>query len=122
HTNCADYICKKKNEQQDNLIPKMTECGLLEDIRSCINCLKYHAKSFIQNLTNNQAQSFNSVVAKLVGGKRVNPTKRGGYQLPCLAAAISFNLKGRSHDDDMRKKQFAQPDEDYGAKQTKLTL
>ncbi|KAF2902750.1 hypothetical protein ILUMI_03440 [Ignelater luminosus] len=54
--------------------------------------------------------------------KTVNHTKRGGYQLRCLATAITLNLKGkccRSRKIQPRRyaetKTFAQPDEDYGA-------
>ncbi|CAK1587635.1 unnamed protein product [Parnassius mnemosyne] len=41
----------------------------------------------------NPAETFNSVIAKYVGGKRINYTQRNSYQERCVAAAISFNTK-----------------------------
>ncbi|CAG5039928.1 unnamed protein product [Parnassius apollo] len=36
---------------------------------------------------------FHSIVAKLVGGKRVNYSLRSGYQARCSASAVTFNTK-----------------------------
>lgn len=45
-------------------------------------------------MKNNYAESYNAVVAKFVGGKRVCLTNRGSYEMRCNAAAVSYNSKG----------------------------
>jgi hypothetical protein len=94
HQNCASYFCKKEVSDTSNSITLMRECGVLDDISTYTNKLKFHAKSLLLHFTNNPVESFNSVVAKFVGGKRVNHTKRVGYELRCVAAAISYNSQG----------------------------
>lgn len=41
--------------------------------------------------TNNRAEQFNSIVAKMVGGKRVNFSLKDSYTTRCYAAVVSFN-------------------------------
>lgn len=43
--------------------------------------------------SNNTAESFNSVVAKFIGGKRINFCLRNSYQIRCNAAALSYNTR-----------------------------
>ncbi|CAG9765886.1 unnamed protein product [Ceutorhynchus assimilis] len=94
HDNCVEYFCKIKNSQLPNLVTAMSECGLLEDIKGCVNRLKFHSESLMKNLNNNSAEYFNALVAKLAGGKRINFFKRGGYSGRCFAAATSYNSRG----------------------------
>lgn len=42
----------------------------------------------------NSAETFNSIVAKFVGGKRINFSLKNSYETRCKAAAISYNRKG----------------------------
>lgn len=41
--------------------------------------------------TNNRAEQFNSVVAKVVGGKRINFSLKYSYAARCYAAVVIFN-------------------------------
>lgn len=97
HQKCSDYFCNRKEANETNYIPQMNECGLLKDIEACSIRLKYHAKSLLRYLNNNFSEQYNNVVAKFTGGKRVNFTSRGSYQLRCNAAAVSYNAKGSFH-------------------------
>lgn len=97
HANCLNYYCNKREKNETNYIPQIKECGLLKDIEKCGIRLKYHAKSLLQYLNNNFCEQYNNVVAKFVGGKRINYTSRGSYELRCNAAAIAYNTRGTFH-------------------------
>ncbi|KAF2904432.1 hypothetical protein ILUMI_01741 [Ignelater luminosus] len=56
--------------------------------------LVINAESLLYNVDTNSAETYNSVVAKFVGGKRINYSLKGSYETRCKAAAISFNSKG----------------------------
>lgn len=42
------------------------------------NNLTKHSESLVHNLDSNIAESFNSLVAKMTGGKRINFSQRNG--------------------------------------------
>ncbi|CAG9772349.1 unnamed protein product [Ceutorhynchus assimilis] len=94
HKKCAErgyFKCSRK-DSEENYIPLMQTCDLLQDIDVCFNRLVFNAASLIHNMDNNLAESYNSVICKFVGGKRNNFSKKGSYQTRCAAAAISFNV------------------------------
>lgn len=53
--------------------------------------------SLIENVTNNSAELYNSIVAKFVGGKRINFSLRNSYAARCDAAVLSMNNKEDFH-------------------------
>lgn len=57
----------------------MENSGLWQDISAAKNLVAYHADSLICDVNNNYVESYNSVVAKFVGGKRINYSLRGNY-------------------------------------------
>lgn len=71
------YFCTGPKENEIDLVPQMETCGLWADISGAKNIVAYHAQSLIYNVNNNAVEGFNSVVAKFVGGKRVNFSLRG---------------------------------------------
>lgn len=70
----------------------MKRVGLWDDISSIRSALTYHTESLMLNLNNNAAESYNSILAKFVGGKRVNLCLRGSYALRCNAAVAAYNV------------------------------
>lgn len=96
HRDCANigYFNCSPTENENNYIPRMRDCGLLEDIELCFNRLVCNASSLIMNMDTNTAEQYNSIVCKFVGGKRINFSLKGSYQTRCQAAAISFNTRG----------------------------
>lgn len=44
-------------------------------------------------MTNNEAETYISIVAQFVGGKRINFEIKEDYGVPCTQMAISFNKK-----------------------------
>jgi len=70
----------------------MKRVGLWDDIGSIRSALTYHTESLMFNLNNNAAENYNSILAKFVGGKRVNLCLRGSYELRCNAAVTAYNV------------------------------
>ncbi|CAH1112090.1 unnamed protein product [Psylliodes chrysocephalus] len=71
----------------------MESSGLMEDIASAGNRLLQNTQSLILNMNNNAAETYNSVVAKFVGGKKINFAIKGDYGVRCKEAAISYNKR-----------------------------
>ena len=97
HSRCDTYFCHGTKDNEKNFIPEMKTCGLYNDILSFANRLIYNSRSLLKNMTNNMAECYNSVVAKFIGGKRVDYSKRGSYFTRCHAAGISFNEGPKYH-------------------------
>lgn len=95
HDQCADYFCKRPNEK--NIVPELEECGIWLDIQKCVSRLVHNAGSLILDVTNNCAEQFHSIIAKFIGGKRVNFTSRGSYQTRCYGAVTSWNSESATH-------------------------
>ncbi|XP_053984288.1 uncharacterized protein LOC128879304 [Hylaeus volcanicus] len=51
------------------------------------------AESLLYGLNNNAVESFNNIIAKFIGGKRINFGRRGSYQGRVNAAVVQFNTK-----------------------------
>lgn len=71
------YFCTGKKNNEINLVPELQKCGLWNDIIAAINLVAYHSNSLIYHVNNNCVETYNSVVAKYIGGKRVNFSLRG---------------------------------------------
>ncbi|KAF0708968.1 YqaJ domain-containing protein, partial [Aphis craccivora] len=95
HTNCRQYFCQGTKEGEDEL--KRFE--LWEDIICARNLLTYHTESLMYNFNNNEAELYNSILAKFIGGKRINFSHKGdilifylgSYELRCNAAVTAYN-------------------------------
>lgn len=97
HSKCASYFCHKTktnnetDKEETNFLPEFEQSGLLSSIKDIMQRLAHNSESLLMNLKNNIAESFNNVVAKFVGGKRINFGLTCGYEIRSLAAVISFN-------------------------------
>ncbi|XP_071037671.1 uncharacterized protein [Parasteatoda tepidariorum] len=91
HDHCASYFCKKKEEK--NFIVDLKSIGLLEKVMGVVNHLADNSRSLLFKSNNNSVEQFNSIIAKFVGGKRVNYSQRGSYQTRCNAAVIKYVYK-----------------------------
>lgn len=84
--------CKPENYTNDtNLVADLVDWGIWIDIQQCLLNLVSNAESLILDMTNNTVEQFNNVIAKFIGGKRVNFTGRGSYQARCFGAVTSWN-------------------------------
>ncbi|XP_060858281.1 uncharacterized protein LOC132935681 [Metopolophium dirhodum] len=103
HTHCDQYFCDSLKDGENNLVPDLEKSGLWNDILAARNLLAHHSSSLIHNVNNNCVENYNSVVAKYVGGKRINFSLKGSYQTRCHIALTSLNA-GPSHISVLHKK------------------
>lgn len=75
------YFCTGVKANENNLVPALQKCGVWNDLMAAINLVAYHANSLIHNVNNNCVEGYNSIVAKYVGGKRINFSLRGNLAL-----------------------------------------
>lgn len=95
HTNCLSYFCKGRKDGEINLVPQMKSLGIWEELVAAKSLILFHAESLLYKVSNNAAESYNSILAKFIGGKRVNFSLRGSYNLRCNAAVTSYNAGPR---------------------------
>ncbi|XP_050679072.1 uncharacterized protein LOC126975299 [Leptidea sinapis] len=91
HTKCRSYFCNKIGQM--DLPNDFILSPLWQKICFIIQNVAGHARSLLYDVDSNMVEGFNSVVAKLVGGKRVNFSLKNSYQTRCHAAAVAFNEK-----------------------------
>ncbi|KAL5244634.1 hypothetical protein ACI65C_012044 [Semiaphis heraclei] len=92
HANCRRYFCQGPKKGEDNLVDELKRFEMWDDITYARNLLTYHTESLMYNFNNNAAELYNSILAKFIGGKRVNFSQKGSYELRCNAAVTSYNL------------------------------
>lgn len=95
HGNCAKYFCKGRKGLETNLVPVLTTNNLWSGIMEIFNRLADHSRSLIHLMNNNQVESLNAIICKLVGGKRINFVQRGSYVMRLMMAAVSKNTNQR---------------------------
>lgn len=96
HGNCKAYYCQSAR-QSENVARTLKMSSLWYRIQQIINTVASHSRSLIQDADSNIVECYNSIVAKFVGGKRINFSLRHGYQSRCNAAVVSFNTKKPLH-------------------------
>lgn len=93
HSNCPVYIKQYCKDDDRNYVPALEECNTFEKMSSTMRQLMYCAKDLIQGESNNIAEHYNSIVAKFVGGKRVNFSLSNSYKYRANAAAVQYNSR-----------------------------
>lgn len=94
HTHCDKYFCNGAKENEKNVVAEVKKTVVWGQVFSAVEYLAENARSLICDVDNNPAEHYNSIVAKYIGGKRVNYTQRGAYQARCMGAVISHNGAG----------------------------
>jgi len=85
------YICIIYVLGEENIVSDLKNYGVWDDICRAQNLLTYHTESLMYGYNNNSAELYNSIVIKFVGGKRVNFSLKGSYQLRCSAEVTTYN-------------------------------
>ena len=96
HKRCEarGHICKENgNKTIQNYVPSLKLYGLYPKIESAIIYLSGYSDSLLLNFTNNPAESFNSIICKEIGGKRINFGKRGSYNTRIAGAVVQYNTQ-----------------------------
>lgn len=77
-------ILQRPRENDINIVEDIKDCGLFDDIMLCVYRLEHSGNSLINNITNNNAELYNSVLCKFVDGKRINFSQKRFYKMRCL--------------------------------------
>lgn len=90
---CGRECEDNHDETEKNYVPFLKLHGLYSAIESAIRYLSAYSDSLLLNLTNNPAESFNSIICKEIGGKRINLGARGSYNARVAGAVVQFNTQ-----------------------------
>ncbi|XP_050315892.1 uncharacterized protein LOC126750357 [Anthonomus grandis grandis] len=95
HKLCAElgYFCHEQYKPSGSILSDLKMTDLYDKLYSFVSYLSRNSVSLIQDVDNNVSDQFNSIIAKFIGGKRINYCQRGSYQARCLASVISHNTK-----------------------------
>ncbi|CAG9792585.1 unnamed protein product [Diatraea saccharalis] len=94
HTGCKKHFCQKVGTNDDLVKTKdFFTSSLWQRICLLTQNLASHARSLIHDVDSNIVERYHSIVAKFVGGKRINYSLSHSYATRCSAAAVSFNTK-----------------------------
>ncbi|KAF4522566.1 hypothetical protein B566_EDAN012857 [Ephemera danica] len=93
HKNCEQYYCQGAKDSEKNLMPKLRATGIDIQIQKHLSYYAVYATSLIHDLSSNYAEHYNSIVAKFIGGKRINWTQRQSYKDRCNMGVISYNSR-----------------------------
>ncbi|KMQ87037.1 hypothetical protein RF55_13797 [Lasius niger] len=91
--------CKKRgricdyDETKKNYVPFLKLHGLYQKVESAIVYLSGYSDSLLLKFTNNPAESFNSIICKEIGGKRINFGNRGSYNARIAGAIVQYNTQ-----------------------------
>lgn len=96
HEKCESYFCNKVTDpiavENLNLLKKD---GLYYEVLNlCQTYFAGNAKSLLEDNTNNAAEEFNNLVAKYLGGKRINYSLGRSYTARVAMAVVQYNSKG----------------------------
>lgn len=98
HDKCKKYFCSHTTTQDAiaNLQLLKDDGIYYEVLNLCQHYFAGNAKSLLKNYTNNAAEEFNSVVAKYIGGKRINYSLGRSYSARVAAAVVQYNSGGHA--------------------------
>lgn len=98
HTKCKSYFCNKTtNPESIKNLKLLKEDGLFYEVMNlCQVYFAGNAKSLLENHTNNPAEEFNNIVAKYLGGKRINYSLAGSYKARVATAVVQYNTGGHA--------------------------
>lgn len=90
HMQCKSYFCNSHG-QQENSQTDFFSGSLWQRICLLTQNIAAHARSLIHDVDSNIVERFHSIIAKYIGGKRVNFSLKQSYGTRCHAATASFN-------------------------------
>lgn len=96
HKQCKErgLMCtENRDETEKNYVPFLKLHGLYQKVENAIMFLSGYSDSLLLNLSTNAVESFNSVICKLIGGKRIDYSKRGSYNARVSGAVVQFNTQ-----------------------------
>lgn len=92
HQNCKEKYCSNVGDVKNSTMVKLEQTGILNHLMSALERLIKISNRLVDNLTNNCAELFMSILCKYNAGKRLNLTQRGSFQDRSNIAALHYNL------------------------------
>lgn len=92
HSKCKRYYCQETADD-DNIPKEMFTSSIWQRTKLILSQLAGHARSLLHDVDSNAVERYHSIVAKIVGGKRINFSQKYQYNMRCNVAALSFNTK-----------------------------
>ncbi|KAL5242878.1 hypothetical protein ACI65C_010288 [Semiaphis heraclei] len=93
HDKCASYFCDKVEDVNYLEKIKSTDPNFYSNIMQPVRYLARNSRSLLQNVDSNVVESLNGIIAKLIGGKRINFAMSRSYQGRVAAATVMKNTK-----------------------------
>ncbi|XP_076545845.1 uncharacterized protein LOC117609781 [Osmia lignaria lignaria] len=92
--NSRNHTCMPDvNRAEKNYVPSLKLFGLYSEVEKAIRFLSCYSDSLLMNVTNNPAETFNSIICKEIGGKRINFGARGSYNARVAGAVTQYNTQ-----------------------------
>jgi hypothetical protein len=66
-----------------------------ETMNTILRSLARHCSNLLQDVESNIVESFNSIIPKFIGGKRINYALKNSYSTRCMLVTISKNNKSQ---------------------------
>lgn len=93
HEKCEKYFCTGAKGNEKNDVPQLKDSGIFFKIMDAVGNMACNARSLQFNSNNNSVEEFNSIVAKHIGGKRVNFCLKRSYKTRCSTSVVAHNSK-----------------------------
>ncbi|XP_022913996.2 uncharacterized protein [Onthophagus taurus] len=90
HVLCSES-CNDRGKVNPDVINHLRSTGILYHIRGAMENLLKKCHKLVNNETNNKAELYMSLLAKLNCGKRLNLIQRGSFQSRAHIAAVGYN-------------------------------
>lgn len=96
HRKCASYFCEQQSLEIPEIYRKFMESELFNAFNGLFKRLKFHARSLVYDVDSNAVEGYNAIVAKTVGGKRINFSRGQSYTSRAKFAVLQHNSQ-RGH-------------------------
>ncbi|CAI6352612.1 unnamed protein product [Macrosiphum euphorbiae] len=93
HEECASYFCVKNKTDIADYTEKIKSMDqeFYANVMKHIRNLARHSGSLLQDVDSNIVESYNAIIAKVIGGKRINFAMNRSYSGRCMLAAVTKN-------------------------------
>lgn len=96
HEECASYFCVKNKTDTADYIEKIKSMDqeFNSNVMKHIRNLARHSGSLLQDVDSNKVESYNAIIAIIIGGKRIKFAMNRSYSGRCMLS--SRNQKHKS--------------------------
>jgi hypothetical protein len=94
YVECASYFCVKNKTDGPDYIEKIksTDQDFYANVMKHTRNLARHRGGLLQDVDSNIVELYNAIIAKVIGGKRMNFAMNRSYSGKCMLAAVTKNI------------------------------